>query len=200
MAEKHIIVAVESPAEQQLLEKILTSNNFRVTVAAEGSEVVSQARQLHPDLILMGTVLHGVSGFQVTRKLRKDGQTQDIPVVILGGEGQSANESWAMRQGAKAFFVRPIQERPLLDKILVLMAGIPHSRNETGESTTQTEHDPGMLQQVEQQLAPHIGPLAKVLVQRAAQRTSSTAELYRLLATEIDDVSGRERFLANIEP
>lgn len=199
MAEKNIIVAVESPAEQQLLEKILTNNNFRVTLAEDGPDVITRAQQLHPDLILMGTVLHGVSGFQVTRKLRKDGQTEDIPVVILGGEGQSANESWAMRQGAKAFFVRPIQERPLLDKILVLMAGMPQKRNETEETTTQTEHDPETLQQAEQQLAPHIGPLAKVLVKRAAERTSSTDELYRLLATEIDDTAGREQFLANIQ-
>jgi class 3 adenylate cyclase len=56
--------------------------------------------------------------------------------------------------------------------------------------------DPGILRSVERDLARIIGPLAEVLVQRAARQSESLGQLYRLLGKEIPTEEERERFLA----
>lgn len=55
--------------------------------------------------------------------------------------------------------------------------------------------DPAVLKAIEQCLAIRLGPLAKVLVRRAAQRTSEREELYRLLASELSSSEEKDAFL-----
>jgi serine/threonine-protein kinase len=55
---------------------------------------------------------------------------------------------------------------------------------------------PGELDSVSRELAAFIGPIAKVVVKRAADRCASVDELYALVAGEIDTEKDRVRFLA----
>ncbi|MFQ5551713.1 MAG: adenylate/guanylate cyclase domain-containing protein, partial [Gemmatimonadales bacterium] len=60
--------------------------------------------------------------------------------------------------------------------------------------------DPAVLKAAEKDLAPYIGPLAKVLVGRTARQAGSAQDLYRLLGDMIPDVDEREKFLAHAPP
>jgi serine/threonine-protein kinase len=53
---------------------------------------------------------------------------------------------------------------------------------------------PAVLERAERDLAPHIGPLARVIVRRACNRAHDVEELYALLALEIPSEAERERF------
>jgi serine/threonine-protein kinase len=55
--------------------------------------------------------------------------------------------------------------------------------------------DPIGLERLRQEIAPHIGPLAKVIVDRAAKRCQSWDELYKTLASEVPAGKQRDRFL-----
>ena len=59
-----------------------------------------------------------------------------------------------------------------------------------------TEWDDTTLSTVERQLARYVGPMARVLVRKAATQTHDVAELYSLLAANIDDRDERQRFVA----
>ena len=59
-----------------------------------------------------------------------------------------------------------------------------------------TEWDETTLSTVERQLANYVGPMAKVLVRKAATQTHDVAELYSLLAANIDDREDRQRFVS----
>ena len=56
--------------------------------------------------------------------------------------------------------------------------------------------DAALLSRCERQLARHVGPLARVLIKRAANDSGNVAELYRKLAEHIDDDAERRAFLA----
>jgi serine/threonine-protein kinase len=56
-----------------------------------------------------------------------------------------------------------------------------------------------VLDEAADRLAIHIGPVAKLLVKRAAKQASSTRDLYERLAAHIDDPQSRQRFAAAIE-
>lgn len=55
--------------------------------------------------------------------------------------------------------------------------------------------EPALLERARQDLAAYIGPMAKVLVERAAAKTQTQAALYQLLAAEIQSPKDREQFL-----
>jgi hypothetical protein len=57
--------------------------------------------------------------------------------------------------------------------------------------------DPAVLERASKDLAVYIGPMAKVIVSRAAERTLSMKELYEALAAEIVSPSDRQKFLAS---
>jgi eukaryotic-like serine/threonine-protein kinase len=56
--------------------------------------------------------------------------------------------------------------------------------------------DTNVLDSVSRDLAYHVGPIAKVIVSRAAKRAISLDELFKLLATEISSEKSRQDFLA----
>ena len=58
--------------------------------------------------------------------------------------------------------------------------------------------DPVVLDRVMQALAPHLGPIAKVLVGRAARKARTAEELHDALAAEIPSAEDRRRFLAAV--
>ena len=55
--------------------------------------------------------------------------------------------------------------------------------------------DPAVLENVRKNLAVYVGPMAKVLVSRAARNARNLEELYRALAAEIAAPGDREKFL-----
>jgi serine/threonine-protein kinase len=58
-----------------------------------------------------------------------------------------------------------------------------------------TGWDPKVLQAVQERLAHYVGPMARILVQRAAQHTTSPGALYRHLAEHLSTAQEKSRFL-----
>jgi len=60
--------------------------------ARDGNEAIEQARQVHPDLILLDMMMPGQSGLEVLAELRRDPELRGIPVVMLTARAQSRIE------------------------------------------------------------------------------------------------------------
>ncbi len=73
-----------------------------------------------PQLILMDIVMPGQNGFQVTRAITKDPETQDVPIIICTSKGQETDRIWGLRQGARDYIVKPVDPTELLAKIAAL--------------------------------------------------------------------------------
>ena len=75
-----------------------------------------------PSLVLMDVVMPGQSGYQVTRALSRDPETQTIPVVICTSKSNETDRIWGLRQGARDYLIKPIRADELLSKIADLVA------------------------------------------------------------------------------
>ena len=84
--------------------------------ASDGSECLSLAREVRPDLIFMDVVMPRLNGFQATRTLTRDPQTKSIPVVMITTKDQETDRIWGMRQGAVDYLVKPVTEAVLVAK------------------------------------------------------------------------------------
>jgi twitching motility two-component system response regulator PilH len=120
MAIQKILVVDDSPTERYFLTDILIKNGFSVTTAENGEEALLKIKADKPQLILMDIVMPGQNGFQVTRLITRDPNTQDVPVIICTSKGQETDRIWGLRQGARDYIVKPIDPQELLAKIAAL--------------------------------------------------------------------------------
>lgn len=112
-----VLIIDDSPTEVYKLTTILEKNGYFVDVANTGEEGLAQAKASPPDIILMDVVMPGLNGFQATRQLSRAAETVDVPVVIVSTKDQATDKVWGMRQGARAYLVKPISETQLLKAI-----------------------------------------------------------------------------------
>ena len=120
MASKKILVVDDSPTDRHHLTELLMKKGFQVITADNAEDGITKAKMNLPDLILMDVVMPGVNGFQATRTLSSDESTKHIPIVLCTSKNQETDKVGGMRQGAKDYVTKPIDERELMGKIAAL--------------------------------------------------------------------------------
>lgn len=116
-----ILIVDDSPTEIFALRRMLEREGYEVLGATNGESGLVKARQEKPDLILMDVVMPGMNGFQATRRLAKDPETAEIPIIMITTKDQETDRIWALRQGARDYVVKPPIETELLAKIKALL-------------------------------------------------------------------------------
>lgn len=120
MSIKKILIVDDSPTERYFLTDILVKNGFSVSTAESGEEALAKIKADKPHLILMDVVMPGQNGFQVTRAISRDPETQDVPIIICTSKNQETDRIWGLRQGARDYVVKPVDPQDLLSKIAAL--------------------------------------------------------------------------------
>lgn len=117
-----VLIVDDSPTETYKLTSILEKNGHTVITAEAGEAGVAIAKKETPDVVLMDIVMPGLNGFQATRQLSKASETSHIPVIIVTTKDQETDRVWGLRQGAKAYLTKPIEEKVLMDVISEVLA------------------------------------------------------------------------------
>jgi len=90
-------------------------SNYVLISAVDGKEAVERAKREKPDLILMDIVMPRMTGLEACRVLKKDKETEKIPVILLTtrGEEQFVQEGYA--SGCSDYLTKPVNDAELLD-------------------------------------------------------------------------------------
>ena len=118
-----VLIVDDSPTEIHVLKTMLEKNGFSVITASSGEEGVATSKAKKPDLILMDIVMPGLNGFQATRQITTDAETQHIPVIIVTTKNQETDRVWGLRQGAKDYITKPATEEELIVKVNAAING-----------------------------------------------------------------------------
>jgi twitching motility two-component system response regulator PilH len=70
----------------------------------------------------MDVVMPNLNGFQATRSISKDPATAHIPVILVTTKDQDTDRVWGMRQGARAFVTKPVNEAELTKAVSEALA------------------------------------------------------------------------------
>jgi twitching motility two-component system response regulator PilH len=120
-----IMIVDDSPTEVHIMKTALERHGFQTMSAADGTECLTLARKLRPDLIFMDVVMPGLNGFQTTRSLSRDPETRSIPVVMVPTKNQESDRVWGMRQGAVDYLIKPVDATDLVAKANEVLQGVP---------------------------------------------------------------------------
>ena len=116
-----IYIVDDSPTEIHVLKTILEKNGHEVESADNAEAGIKLVTEKKPDLVLMDVVMPGMNGFQATRALTKAPETKDIPIIIVTTKDQETDRMWGLRQGAKDYITKPVDEAQLLEKIAAIL-------------------------------------------------------------------------------
>ena len=127
-----ILVVEDEPAVRDMIVFVLTQTEFQVQQAVDAAEARKNVAANPPDMILMDWMLPGTSGVDLTRELKQDRLTRDIPVVLLTARGEEDDKVRGLECGAEDYITKPFSPRELVARIKVILRRIsPHVSEET---------------------------------------------------------------------
>ena len=112
-----ILVVDDSPTERFFLSDLLTKKGYTVITAENGQEAMIKVKAERPALVVLDVVMPGQNGFQVTRALSRDPDTQDIPIILCTSKSNETDRIWGLRQGAREYLVKPVKPEELLARV-----------------------------------------------------------------------------------
>jgi two-component system cell cycle response regulator DivK len=117
MSEQTILIVEDSELNRRLVEAVLKPHGYRLVAAEDGETGVRLARKEQPDLILMDILLPGIDGYEATRRLRADPETQDLTIVALTASASSEEQEQALAAGCDGYIPKPIDTRAFPEEI-----------------------------------------------------------------------------------
>ena len=113
----NILIIDDSPTDVRVFSTMLERAGHRVDSCNNAEDGIERVRQTRPDLVIMDVIMPGMNGFQATRTLTRDPATANVPIVIITTKSMETDRVWGMRQGAKAYVTKPVNEGELADTI-----------------------------------------------------------------------------------
>ena len=112
-----ILLVEDNEMNRDMLSRRLVRRGYEVAIALDGEQGLAMARAESPALILMDMSLPGIDGWEATRRLKAEPETQKIPVIALTAHAMAGDREQALAAGCDDYDTKPIDLTRLLPKI-----------------------------------------------------------------------------------
>ncbi|HVL67605.1 MAG TPA: response regulator [Vicinamibacterales bacterium] len=115
MAAQPSVLLVEDDRDgRRMYADWLTHAGFRVEQAHNGLQALERAFETHPDVVITDLNIPGIDGFELTRRLKHDPRTREVPIVAITGYAAfAADPSRARRAGCDLILEKPCSPEDL---------------------------------------------------------------------------------------
>lgn len=116
-----ILIVDDEPINHQLVARALESLNAQLEYAENGNEGISRARTLKPDAIITDVMMPDISGYELTRILRREPEFAGVPILILTAQSGLEDKLKAFEAGADDHLTKPFEGAELMARIAALL-------------------------------------------------------------------------------
>ncbi len=109
MAGELILVVEDNEKNRVLFRDILQTRGYKTLEAETGEQAIVLLQKERPDLILMDIQLPGKDGITVTKEIKANEATRDIPVFALTSYAMKGDRERMMEAGFDAYMSKPIK-------------------------------------------------------------------------------------------
>lgn len=114
-----VMVVDDSLTVRRVTQRLLTREGYQVVLAKDGVDALQHLQSVTPDVMLVDIEMPRMDGFDLTRNIRDDERTRDIPIIMITSRTASKHRNYAMELGVNEYLGKPYQE----DALLKLIAG-----------------------------------------------------------------------------
>ena len=111
MPNESILIVEDTPVNMKLVRVLLSRHGFDVHTAATAEEALQVLREFRPRLILTDVQLPGMSGLDLTRKVKSDPSMRDVKILALTAFAMKKDEENAYAAGCDGYITKPIDTR-----------------------------------------------------------------------------------------
>jgi DNA-binding response OmpR family regulator len=116
---KKILVLEDDPGIQLSIKDEFESLGYRVLTAVDGEEGLEMVRKQNPDLIILDIMLPVLDGYEVCKKLRREGD--NTPIIMLTVKDKEIDKVLGLELGADDYVTKPFSLRELVARVKAIL-------------------------------------------------------------------------------
>ena len=118
-----LVLIVDDHADScAMYAEALRFMGFQPITEETGERGFQRACDLHPDVVVADVMLPGITGLDLTRRLREDDRTKDAAIIVLTGRTFGSDEQQAAAAGCDRFLLKPCLPDELASEIRDVLA------------------------------------------------------------------------------
>ncbi len=112
-----IMVVDDSLTVRRVTQRLLERNGYIVTLAKDGVDALRQMQDGLPDVMLVDIEMPRMDGYDLTRNVRANAASRDIPIIMITSRTAEKHRSVALQLGVNEYLGKPYNEEELLRHI-----------------------------------------------------------------------------------
>lgn len=113
-----ILIVDDEPHIVELVKYNLLQEGYDVVTAYDGSEAVTRAHEVHPDLIILDLMLPYIDGLEVCRRIRRE---SSVPILMLTAKDGELSRVVGLEIGADDYVTKPFSPRELTARVRAIL-------------------------------------------------------------------------------
>jgi two-component system cell cycle response regulator len=118
-----VLLIEDTFSNAKMLEAKLVQGGFSVELAFDGFEALAKLGVYDFDVVLLDVMMPGMDGFETCRRIKRDGRTARLPVIMLTALDSPTDRELGFDAGADDFFVKPVEDGRLFPRMVELVRG-----------------------------------------------------------------------------
>src|SRR5713101_6884674 len=112
-----VLVVDDEDHVTDFLMRLLTAEGHSVQIARDGPTALQAVAANPPDVLLLDTVMPGIDGIEVCRRLKREPTTRLLPVLLVTGHAERERRIEGLEAGADDFLTKPVDTQELLARV-----------------------------------------------------------------------------------
>jgi diguanylate cyclase (GGDEF)-like protein len=114
---RRVLVVDDDVDIARFVRLTLQMEGFDVVIAHDGEAAIEMVAATQPDLVILDVMMPGLSGVEVTRRLRAEAMTSALPIIMLTAKSQSVDKVVGLTAGADDYIVKPFDAMELVARV-----------------------------------------------------------------------------------
>jgi len=116
-----VLIVDDEPAIRDMVRFSLQNAGMSVSGVDNAHSALAAISEQRPDIILMDWMMPGISGIELTRRLRREPPTSEIPVIMLTARITEDDKVLGLEAGCDDYVLKPFSPRELIARIKAVL-------------------------------------------------------------------------------
>ena len=114
---KTILIVDDIQSELDMMAYYLTNAGYKIIMAHDGKDAIAKTLESKPDAIVTDWMMPKMGGLDICRKLKRNPETAEIPIIACTAKDRDVDRMWAIKQGVKAYVTKPCKQEELVNAV-----------------------------------------------------------------------------------